>query len=52
MKVVATKVGYDGRLIRQPGDVFDMPDGMTATWFEPVKPEVREKKVKPADDLV
>lgn len=26
MRVRATAVGFDGLLLRQPGDVFDMPD--------------------------
>lgn len=26
MKVVATKQGFDNLVVRNPGDVFDMPD--------------------------
>ncbi|CAB3624678.1 hypothetical protein [Achromobacter pestifer] len=39
MKVIATAVGYagkDGHQLRQPGDVFEVPDGSKATWFNPV----------------
>ena len=60
MKVIATKLGYFGRL-RQPGDEFEVPDGTKGSWFQPVeqkangkggkKPEVPASE-KPADDLV
>ena len=33
MKVIATAKGYYGQ-IREPGDVFEVPKGATATWFE------------------
>jgi len=36
MKVIALKTGYVGRLI-QAGDVFEVPDGATASWFVPVQ---------------
>ena len=49
MKVVANRRGFDGLRIREPGDVFDMPDDTVlpkarvgtdgqflAPWFEPV----------------
>lgn len=39
MKVIATAVGYagkDGHQLRQPGDVFEMPEGSKASWFKPV----------------
>lgn len=35
-KVVATQRGYFGRILREPGDVFGVPDGVTGSWFEPV----------------
>jgi hypothetical protein len=35
MKVIATKVGFDGKQIRNPGDIFDMPKGAKGSWFEP-----------------
>lgn len=43
MKVIATKQGFLGSL-REVGDIFDVPDSMTAKWFEPV--ETGEAKVK------
>ena len=60
MKVIATKLGYFGKL-RQPGDEFEVPDGTKGSWFQPVeqkangkggkKPEAQANE-KPADDLV
>ena len=29
-------VGWDGIAVRYVGDIFDMPDGSTGTWFVPV----------------
>ena len=60
MKVIATKLGYFGKL-RQPGDEFEVPDGTKGSWFQPVeqkasgkggkKPEAPATE-KHADDLV
>ncbi|HHV49080.1 MAG: hypothetical protein ACK4UX_02630 [Thiobacillus sp.] len=60
MKVIATKLGYFGKL-REPGDEFEVPDGTKGSWFQPVeqkangkggkKPEAQANE-KPADDLV
>ena len=60
MKVIATKLGYFGKL-REPGDEFEVPDGTKGSWFQPVeqkangkggkKPEAKATE-KPADDLV
>lgn len=60
MKVIATKLGYFGKL-REPGDEFEVPDGTKGSWFQPVeqkasgkggkKPEAPATE-KPADDLV
>ena len=60
MKVIATKLGYFGKL-RQPGDEFEVQDGTKGSWFQPVeqkangkgskKPEAPASE-KPADDLV
>lgn len=39
MKVIANAVGYagkDGHQLRQPGDVFEVPEGSKASWFKPV----------------
>ena len=38
MKVRATKTGFYERL-RQVGDVFDVPDSLSAGWFVPVAPD-------------
>ncbi len=37
MRVRATATGFDNIAVREVGDEFDMPDGSTAPWFEPVK---------------
>lgn len=60
MKVIATKLGYFGKL-REPGDEFEVSDGTKGSWFQPVeqkangkggkKPEAPASE-KPADDLV
>jgi hypothetical protein len=60
MKVIATKLGYFGKL-REPGDECEVPDGTKGSWFQPVeqkangkggkKPEAQANE-KPADDLV
>lgn len=49
MKVIATKKGYDGINVREPGEEFDMKDGAKGSWFEPVKaePKAEEPKGKP-----
>lgn len=38
MEVRATKAGFYEAL-RQPGDVFHVPDGLRASWFVPVAPD-------------
>jgi len=35
MQVVALKVGFFGGTLRQPGTVFDVPEGSKAKWFAP-----------------
>lgn len=43
MKVIATKLGYFGKL-RQEGDVFEVKDDEEpATWFKPVE-QAKAKK--------
>ena len=49
MKVIATKLGYFGKL-REPGDEFEVPDGTKGSWFEPVKPTAEGKKPNKAAD--
>lgn len=44
MRVIAIKHGYLCKL-RQPGDEFDAPDGLRASWFVPVEPEPAAEKV-------
>jgi hypothetical protein len=45
MKVIATRLGYFGKL-REAGDVFEVPDGTKASWFQPVEPKVQSKGSK------
>ena len=53
--VIATTRGYFGGLIREIGDKFAVPDGITASWFKPVNGDepvslsepVSEAKAKP-----
>lgn len=33
MLVKATQKGFDGVTLRNPGDVFNMPDGQKGGWF-------------------
>ena len=42
MKVIATQTGYFGKL-RYAGEVFEVPEGTTGTWF---KPEDEEEPAK------
>lgn len=42
MQVIATAVGYDGVAVRQPGDVFDMPDGASGPWFKLAADDTKE----------
>ena len=54
MKVIATKLGYFGKL-REPGDEFEVPEGTKGSWFKPVDapedeaPAVRRPR-KPKDE--
>lgn len=34
--VIATAEGYDNLAIRKEGDKFQMPEGVTGSWFQPV----------------
>lgn len=45
MQVAATSKGYFGA-IREPGDVFEVPAGVTGSWFAPV-PKAPPEKPKP-----
>lgn len=35
MKVIAKAAGFVGGCRRRKGDIFDVPDGAKAKWFEP-----------------
>lgn len=40
MRVIAIAQGYGGKdkhAIREPGDVFEVPEGSKASWFKPVE---------------
>lgn len=39
MRVIATAAGFYPDTLRQPGDEFEVPDDMTATWFKPLDDE-------------
>jgi len=45
-KVIATDRGYDNLVVREPGDVFDMPDDATGSWFKPVEEDGEPKAAK------
>lgn len=45
MKVVAIKRGFYGQ-IREEGDAFEVEDGLTASWFEPVAQENRQEQIQ------
>jgi len=52
-KVIALERGHDGRILREPGEVFDLdvadPRFKGSTWFAPVDkaPKVVLKKADP-----
>lgn len=40
MRVIAIAQGYGGKdkhALREPGDQFEVPDGDTASWYEPIE---------------
>ncbi|WP_088158076.1 hypothetical protein [Achromobacter xylosoxidans] len=42
MRVIAIAQGYGGKekhAIREPGEQFEVPDGVKASWYEPVEEE-------------
>lgn len=47
MKVTATAKGFYGS-IREPGDVFEVADGLTGSWFTPVPVAMVPKAPKAA----
>jgi len=50
MKVIATRRGHDGVVVREEGEEFDMPDGAKGSWFLPVEPAKPAAKAKPKAD--
>lgn len=54
-KVVATQRGYFGKMIREIGDTFDVPDeimadeGLRPSWVEPVKGRDQVADAAPVD---
>jgi hypothetical protein len=36
MQVIAKATGFYPDTLRKPGDVFEVPEGVTGHWFEPV----------------
>lgn len=45
MKVVAIKRGFYEQ-IREEGDAFEVEDGLTASWFEPVAQENQQEQTQ------
>ena len=51
MRALAIERGYDGAVLREPGDSFEMPDGSRGSWFvecdedgNPLKPLEPKKR--------
>lgn len=57
-KVRANQRGYFGGMVREAGDIFDVPDGAKASWWGPVgdddapAPAAPAAKRKPKADTV
>jgi hypothetical protein len=47
MKVKAKALGFYGGSRRRPGEVFEVPEGARAKWFEPVSAAPAEPEAKP-----
>lgn len=47
MKVKAKVLGFYGGSRRRPGEVFEVPEGAKAKWFEPVSAAPAEPEAKP-----
>lgn len=50
-KVIASERGYIGKLLREPGEVFEWPEGVKlGSWVKPIKAaEVPAEDGEPAD---
>jgi hypothetical protein len=46
MQVIAKAKGFDGAVVREPGDTFEMPADAKGSWFEPVEAEPETPKAK------
>lgn len=46
MLVRATRVGFDGLKVREPGEVFDMPENAAGSWFD-LAEQAEEAEAKP-----
>lgn len=46
MKVKAKSKGYYNAGLRYVGDIFEVEDGVTASWFEPVEAKSETQKAK------
>ena len=51
-KVIATARGFIGRQLREAGDVFDVADGASGSWFKPYGGAVAEAEPAPAAPAV
>lgn len=47
MKVKATQRGFFGGILREPGDVFDVSEGVKGKWFMPLADACSEQKAQP-----
>lgn len=47
MKVRATAMGFHGGSRRREGDVFEVPEGVTGSWFEPIAKAPKAAKPEP-----
>ena len=46
-QVIAVGVGFDGIVVRNPGDTFGMPDGVVADWFRSADQGALQPKALP-----
>jgi hypothetical protein len=52
VNVIATGQGWDGIAIREPGEEFQMPEGATGSWFEPLDDDARRKPKPVAKSVI
>jgi hypothetical protein len=46
-KVIAIAKGYDGVVVRNPGDVFEVADGAKGSWFKAADGDTKGPASKP-----